>query len=80
MNKSCRVLGGTNFNHKNFKGTRVHPSCYATSRQIILCFNKKRIAVLIHHLPFHKTFYEHVFKYQELIETHSFELQIIIFK
>jgi len=25
-------------------GTRIHPPCYATSRQIFLCFNEKRFA------------------------------------
>ena len=31
-------------------GTRIYPSSYAISRQIILCFNKKRVAQSIYDL------------------------------
>jgi len=35
--------------------TRIHPSCYANSRQIIPCCNEKRFAQLIYTLPVLKT-------------------------
>jgi len=45
MNQSGRVLVWYEI------GTRVYPSCYAKSRQIILCFNEKRFAKSIYILP-----------------------------